>query len=136
MLPPATMLNKEQVKQLINAITRLLEVYNCHFVLQIAVPESIQYETIRNNWNQDIKLKQWHMGFFELCKPGTAHHTCALGSYCDCALFAEMFAGMIDEELSPEEERARVLEIELQHIKRKYGDERMKYYPYHLDKKL
>ena len=29
---------------------------------------------------------------------------------------------------------ARALEIEVQHLKRKYEDEWMKYYPYHLDK--
>jgi hypothetical protein len=41
---------------------------------------------------------------------------------------------MIDEDLSPEEERARALQIEIQHIKRKYEDDWMKYYPYHLDR--
>ena len=41
---------------------------------------------------------------------------------------------MIDEDLTPEEEWARELEIEIRHIKRKYGDDWMKYYSYHLDK--
>jgi hypothetical protein len=40
-----------------------------------------------------------------------------------------------EEDLSPEEERARALAIELEHIKRRYGDEWEKYYPYHLDPK-
>lgn len=44
-----------------------------------------------------------------------------------------MFADFIDEELTPEEERKRALELEVQHIKRKYGDRWMKYYPYYLD---
>jgi hypothetical protein len=74
------------------------------------------------------------MGFFELCKPGTEHGKCALGQYCQCAFFAELFANFIDEDLTPEEERARALEIEVRHIQRKYGNEWMKYYPYHLDK--
>ena len=39
----------------------------------------------------------------------------------------------MDEELTPEEERACALEIEVAHIKRTYGDAWMKYYPYHLD---
>ncbi|MBX9784405.1 MAG: hypothetical protein K2X48_14030 [Chitinophagaceae bacterium] len=134
MLPPVHLLNEAQVNTLLEALKKLLDAHNWHFVLQTEVPEDIQYETIRNNWNQDIQLKQWHTGFFELCKPGAAHYTCALGSYCHCALFAEMFAGMSDEELSPEEERARALAIEVQHIQRKYGNDWMKYYPYHLDK--
>ncbi len=41
---------------------------------------------------------------------------------------------MIDEDLTPEEERERMLEIEVQHLKRKHGDDWMKYFPYHLDK--
>ena len=74
------------------------------------------------------------MGFFALCRPGTEHKKCALGKYCQCAVFAELFAGFSDEELSPEEERARELEIEIQHLRKKYDDDWMKYYPYHLDK--
>jgi hypothetical protein len=41
---------------------------------------------------------------------------------------------MIDEDLSPDEERARELECEIIHLKRRHGDDWMKYYPYHLDK--
>jgi hypothetical protein len=44
------------------------------------------------------------------------------------------FSDFIDEHLSPREERARALEIEIQHLKRKYGDGWMRHYPYHLDK--
>jgi len=74
------------------------------------------------------------MGFFEFCKPNTPHKTCTLSEHCQCAFFAELCKGMIDEDLSPEEERARALQIEIQHIKRKYEDDWMKYYPYHLDR--
>lgn len=134
MLPPAEMLSDEQIHTLLNALKQLLDNYNCCFVLQIEVPERIQYATIRDNFNQDVKVKTWHMGFFEFCKKGTEHGQCTLGQYCHCAFFAEMFADFIDEELTPEEERARMLEIEIQHLKRKYDDDWMKYYPYHLDK--
>ncbi len=102
--------------------------------MQIKVPERIQYETIRQHFNQEVKLKRWHMGFFEVCKPGTEYGKCTLGEYCQCAFYKEFFKHMTDEELSPEEERARALEIELNHIKRRHGDDWMKYYPYHLDK--
>lgn len=59
------------------------------------------------------------------------HKKCTLGNYGQCAFSAELLKDRIDEDLSPEEERA--LEIELIHIKRKYGDGWMGYYPYHLD---
>jgi hypothetical protein len=133
MLPPNEKLTDEQVHQLLEALNKLLSACNCEFVLQTTVPERIQYETIRQNFNQDVKIRQWHMGFFEFCKPNTPHKTCTLGEHCQCAFFAELCKDMIHEDLSPEEERARALEIEVQHIKRKYEDDWMKYYPYHLD---
>jgi hypothetical protein len=74
------------------------------------------------------------MGFFEHCRPGTKHGNCALGEHCQCALYAELFKDMVEEDLTPEEERARELEIEIKHLKKKYGIKWMKYYPYHLDK--
>jgi len=134
MLPPSTMLNEKEMPALLEALKQMLTVYNCHFVLQTEVPEQIQYEAIRQNLNQEVKVKQWHMGFFELCKPGTPSITCALGDYCQCAFFQDFFAGLVEENLTPEEERTRALEIEVRHIKKKYGDDWMKYYPYHLDK--
>ena len=132
-LPPHEMLSDEQVKQLLEALNQTLNAYNWSFVLQIEVPERIQYETIRDNFNQEAKVKRWHMGFFQLCKEGTEHKKCALGEYCQCAFYEEFFSGFVDEDLSPEEERSRHLEIEVSHIKKKYGDDWMKYYPYHLD---
>jgi hypothetical protein len=134
MLPPANLLSEDNISQLIKALNKLLDACNCHFVLQIQVPEPLQYETMRLNWDQEVKIKQWHMGFFEMCKSGTQLKSCALGEYCQCAFYTEFFSGMIAEDLSPEEERARELEIEIQYIKRKYGNRWMKYYPYHLDK--
>jgi hypothetical protein len=132
MLPPEDMLNDEQVHPLLEALLQLLDLYNCCFVLQTVVPERIQYATIRNNFNQDVKIRTWHMGFFALCKQGTEHGKCTLREFCQCAFYTALFSDCIDEHLSPEEERARALEIEIQHLKRKYGDEWMKYY--HLDK--
>jgi hypothetical protein len=133
-LPPAEMLNDEQVIILLGALTKMLDSYNWSFVLQNQVPERIQYAAIRDNFNQEAKVKQWHMGFFATCRPGTVHKNCALGEYCQCAFYAELFSGFNDEKLSPEEERARELEIEITHLQRKYGEDWMKYYPYHLDK--
>ena len=134
MLPPESLLTDEQLHVLLEALKNMLKVYNWSFVLQNAVPERIQYAAIRNNFNQEAKVKRWHMGLFEVCKPGTEHKKCALGEYCQCAFFAELFSHFIEEDLSQEEERARALEIEVQYIKRKHGESWWKYYPYHLDK--
>jgi len=134
MLPPVEMLTDEQVNNLLTALNKMLDAYNCSLVLQIKVPERIQYAAIRDNFNQTVKVKRWHMGFFAHCRLGTEHKQCALGEYCQCAFYREFFKDMVDEELTPEEERARHLEIEVRHIQKKYGDDWMKYYPYHLDK--
>lgn len=133
MLPAEEMLNDEQVNFLLNTLKKMLDAYNWSFVLQTQVPERIQYAAIRDNFNQPAKLKRWYMGFFSLCRPGTEHGKCALGDYCQCAFYAELFSGFTHEELSPEEERAMHLETEIKHLKGKYGEEWMKYYPYHLD---
>jgi hypothetical protein len=133
-LPPVDLLSDNQVKLLLDALKRMLDEYNWSFVLQTEVPERIQYAALRDNFDQDAKVKQWHMGFFEICRPGTEHGKCALGEYCHCAFYAELFKDMIDEDLTPEEERARELEIEIEVLQRKHGSDWMKYYPYHLDK--
>jgi hypothetical protein len=131
--PPPDMLTEEQLARLLDALKKMLVAYNWSFVLQIEVPERIQYATIRDMFNQAAKVLQWQHGFFEVCRPATEPGKCALGEYCQCAFFNELFSGFVDEELTPEEERARMLEIEIRHLKRKYDDEWMKYYPYHLD---
>ncbi|MEI9944199.1 MAG: hypothetical protein WDN26_08220 [Chitinophagaceae bacterium] len=118
MLPPQEKLNDEQVNKVLTALKQMLDAYNCSSFWQTEVPDRIQYAAIRSNFNQPVKVKRWHMGFFELCVPGTEHKKCALGDYCQCAFFKEFFSGFIDEELSPHEERVRELEIEVKHIKK------------------
>ncbi len=134
-LPPHEKLTDDQVLRLLNALKKMLDAYNWSFVLQTEVPERIQYAAIRDNFHQQAKIKRWHDGFFEHCKPGTQHGKCALGEYCQCAFYAELFKDMVDEDLAPEEERARELEWEITRLKKKYDDDWMKYYPYHLDSK-
>lgn len=132
-LPPQEYLDDEELELLLNALKTMLNAYNWAFVMQITVPARIQYECIRDNFDQEAIMKSRHYGFFELCRPGTPHRGCALGAYCHCRFFKELCDGFEDEELTPEEERARMLELEVQHIKKKYGDRWQKYYPYHLD---
>jgi hypothetical protein len=132
-LPPQEMLSDELVTLLLGALIKMLDAYNWSFVMQISVPERIQYAAIRDYFDQPAKIKRWHMGFFEYCRPDTELKKCALGEYCHCAFFQEFFAGLSNEELSPEEERAMELRCEIKHLQGKYGDEWEKYYPYHLD---
>lgn len=132
-LPPHEKLTDDQVSRLLSALKEMLNAYNWCFVLQTRVPERIQYATICDNFSQEAKIKRWHTGFFELCRPGTEQGTCSLGEHCQCRFFEELFSGFSNEERTPEEERAMELECEIRHLKNKYGDEWMKYYPYHLD---
>lgn len=134
-LPPAEMLSDAQISWLLTALKKMLDAYNCSFVLQTEVPERIQYASIHENFSQQVKVKRWHTGFFELCKEGTEHGKCALGEYCQCAFYEELLSNFTDEEFTPEEARARALEMEVNHLKRKHGDDWLKFYPYHLDPK-
>jgi hypothetical protein len=133
LLPPQEMLSDDQLTRLLKALKKMLDAYNWSLVLQIKVPDRIQYATIRDMFDQTAKVLQWQSGFFQVCRPGTAHGKCALGEYCQCAFYADLFSGSDDEELAPEEERKRMLETEIRHLKRKYDDEWIKYYPHHLD---
>lgn len=72
--------------------------------MQIAVPERIHYRAIHDN-----------------------------GEYCHCRFFADIFVHMVDEDLTPEEERRLQLEWEISHLKKKHGANWMRYYPYYLD---
>lgn len=132
-LPPAEMLSDDQVTRLLDSLNNMLNQYNWSFVLQTTVPGRIQYETIRINFDQEAKMKRWHLGVFQLCKEGTEHGECTLGDHCQCRFYHELLSGFEEDTRSPEEIRAAELDIEVNHIKRKYGDGWMKYYPYHLD---
>jgi hypothetical protein len=99
MLPPATMLEEKQINQLLHALKKMLDAYNWSFVLQILVPENIQYETIRHNFNQQAKIKQWHPGFFSMCKDGTPHNTCSLGQYCHALFMLIFFQALLTKNL-------------------------------------
>lgn len=94
-LPPVEMLSDEQVRGLLEALKKMLDAYNWAFVLQTEVPERIQYVALRENFDQEAKVKQWYHGFFETCRAGTVHKQCALGEYCQCAFYAELHRGFM-----------------------------------------
>ena len=133
-LPPAERLSDDQIATLLPALRELLDTYNWCFVLQTKVPERVQYATIRENFDQPAKYLRWETGFFEFCSPGTEHGRCVMGEYCQCAFYTSIFARDEDEEdLSAEEQRKRDLELEIYLIRKRYGDDWIRYYPYHLD---
>ena len=133
-LPPPEILTDKQVTTLLQALTKMLDAYNWSLVLQITVPERIQYATIRDMFDQTVTVLQSQDGFFELCRPGTEHGKCALGEYCQCAFYVDLCSEFSDDdELTLEEERKQILDMEIQYLKRRYADRWMQYYPYHLD---
>ncbi|GEM_PF-851249 len=133
--PPENLLSDKQIDLLYKALEEMLRAYNYYATFIFTLPTRIRYEVVRTNFSQEAIQKQWHTGFFELCKTNQSNPDCLMGEECHCAYFEELSANFIQEDLSPAEERQRELEIELQHIKRKYGADYMKYYPYHLDPK-
>ena len=105
----------DDVRRLLDALKAMLDVRNWTFVLQTQVPERVQYAAVRDNFDQEAKVKNWNIGFFQLCRPGTPHGACTLGEHCQCRFYAELFAGFVDEKRSPEEEGDRQLECEIRH---------------------
>lgn len=132
-LPPHELLSDEEVDKLYNALSRMLDVYNMSIVFFFIVPVRICYQVLRKYYDQELPMLQWNMDFFDVCPTKQTYEECLLGEGCHCRFMDEMRANQIVEELTPEEERARELDIEIRHIQRKYGDDWMKYYPYHLD---
>lgn len=133
-LPPAERLTDEEVRRLFDALTKMLDAHNCMFMIPFSVPVRVQYETLRENFDQTVKLKQWHQGFFALCKPETEHGECTLGQYCNCRFMNELLGEFREDGRTPEEQRAADLETGISYLQKKYGSDWMKYYPHHLDK--
>lgn len=132
--PPDEQLTDTQIETLYQAASDMLSKYNMHIVFHLVdTPVRDQYKVMRKYWDQELPMLQHNMGFFETCPDENSIDTCLLGDKCHCRFFQEVGADFVEEDLTPEEERARELEIEVRHIKRKYGDDWMKYYPYHLD---
>ncbi len=128
-LPPHEMLDDLQLETLYAALREMLDAYHMPIVFHLTTPVRIQYQVLRRYFDQELPMLRWHMGFFDTCPDKKPYHECLLGDQCLCRFFKDLR----DDDLSPEEERARALEIEVRHIQKKYGREWAKYYPYHLD---
>ena len=130
-LPPQGKLTDYHIELLLGPLIELLNQCNWFFILQTTVPSRVQYHTIRENFSQEIILKRFNMGFFKLCEDGTKHTKCALGEYCQCKFYDDFFSGPEPIEIAEDES---IQQIEIQHLKRKYGDRWFKYYLYYFDR--
>lgn len=99
-LPPAHLLSDEQVVSLYTVLETMLSAYNYRATFIFDLPTRVRYEVIRTNFSQEVIQKQWHTGFFELCKTNQAHPDCIMGKYCHCAYFEELSANFVEEDLS------------------------------------
>jgi hypothetical protein len=99
-LPPVEFLSDSQVKLLLDALKGMLEKYHWSFLVHGGIPERIQYAALRDNFDQNAKVKERHMGLFELCRPGTEFGRCSLREYCDCAFCEDLLRDWGREDLS------------------------------------
>lgn len=132
-LPPHEMLSDEELENLYEALSDMLDEYNMSIVFVFTLPVRIRYQVLRKYYDQERAMLQWNTDFFDVCPTEQTYDQCLLGEGCHCRFFDELRAGWIENELTPEEDRELELEMEIKHLQRKYGDEWIKYYPYHLD---
>lgn len=133
--PPADRLSDEQIDLLFGAIKKMLSAFNYHVTFLFTLPNRTKYEVVRTHFKQEAIQKRFHMGFFELCFANKSHSDCLMGTECHCAYFEELSEKWINNDLTPEEEFKKSIEEEKQRLKKKYGDDYMKYYPFKLPSK-
>ena len=130
--PPAERLSDEQIDLLYSAIKKMLAAYNYHATFLFSIPTRTKYEVVRTHFKQEAIQKRFHMGFFELCFSNESHPKCLMGTDCHCAYFEELSKKWVNDDLTPEEEAKKILDAEAQRLKKKYGKDYTKYYPFKL----
>ncbi len=130
--PPADRLSDEQIDLLYAAIKKMLAAYNYHATFLFSLPTRTKYEVVRTHFKQEAIQKRFHMGFFELCFSNKSHPDCLMGTECHCTYFEELSKKWVNDDLTPEEEAKKILDAEAQRLKKKYGKDYMKYYPFKL----
>ena len=124
-LPPAEMLNDDQIHRLLNALLKMLKAYNCVVIFQNEVPERYQYRVIRERFHQESSFLKFHINFFEFCDPGQEFKSCALGEYCQCNYMHDLFSRFSTEEFD-DEKQVDSYEV---HMRLKYGENWRRYDP-------
>ncbi|MEL7020794.1 MAG: hypothetical protein AAGK47_04250 [Bacteroidota bacterium] len=90
-LPPVDRLQDNQLTVLLTALKELLAVYNCHFVTNNPIPESVQYRAIRRGWLQLSPMTRFHEHQFRFCNKEQHGNGCHLGDqYCQCQLISDI----------------------------------------------
>lgn len=130
--PPAERLSDEQIDLLYSAIKKMLAAYNYHATFLFSIPTRTKYEVVRTHFKQEAIQKRFHMGFFELCFSNESHPKCLMGTDCHCTYFEELSKKWVNDDLPPEEEAKKILDAEAQRLKKKYGKDYTKYYPFKL----
>ena len=130
--PPADRLSDKQIDVLYAAIKKMLAAYNYHATFLFSLPTRTKYEVVRTHFKQEAIQKRFHMGFFELCFSNKSHPNCLMGSECHCTYFEELSKKWVNDDLTPEELSKKALDAEAQRLKKKYGEDYMKYYPFKL----
>jgi len=133
--PPANRLSDEQIDLLYTAIKKMLAAYNYHATFLFSLPTRTKYEVVRTHFKQEAIQKKFHMGFFELCFSNKSHPDCLMGTECHCSYFEELSKKWVNDDLTPDEEAKKILDAEAQRLKKKYGKDYMKYYPFKLPNK-
>jgi len=121
-LPPDTNLDDQQVILLLEKLKLLLDAYNCPIVFQVHVPERLQYQVIRVNFNQQVPTSKVRYFTFSFCEESACRDNCLLGpEYCHCLLFESFF-----NKFAHRKEETEALDMDINPLKqyilkRRYG---------------
>jgi len=121
-LPPDAKLDDQQVSSLVTQLKLLLNAYNCPIIFQFHVPERLQYQVIRANFDQQVPTIKVRHFTFSFCKESICREDCLLGTqYCHCLFFDDFF-----DKFSPTKEESTDIGIDpfKQYLlKRRYGED-------------
>jgi len=123
-LPPNTSLNDQQIIVLVAQLKLLLNAYNCPIVFQFHVPERLQYQVIRANFNQQVPTIKVRHFTFSFCDESLCRKACLLGpEYCHCLFFDDFF-----DKFTHTTEESADADVEINPykqylLKRRYGED-------------
>jgi hypothetical protein len=131
--PPENRLTEPQLSQLLTAIKKMLDAYNCSAVFQISVPENIQYRVIRARFQQEVPMLKANYFFFEFCdkEDQTNRSDCILGAeYCHCAFFEAFFERFDEGKGNENDLEPNIDPYEEYMLRRRYGEHWREYIQY------
>jgi len=125
-LPPNTNLNDQQISLLVEQLKLLLNAYNCPIIFQFHVPERLQYQVIRANFNQQVPTIKVRHFTFSFCEEEACRKECILGTeYCHCLFFDDFFDKFAHTNEATEEIDLDNDPYKQYMLKKRYGDQWM-----------